>query len=238
MFVPVHDINPLKRLTFQWGTVFLIALNILTYLLFATEFFPPVYEYAVDFALVPAEFLGYPRALPSEVFQFREPLPMLEGFTILTYMFLHFGFFHLAGNMLFLWVFGDNVEDAMGHLRFVLFYLICGVVAALTHLALLPASEIPVIGASGAVGGVVAAYLILHPRVKVWVLALYRIPLRITAAWAIGFWVAMQIYSAFFAVDEQVTWGAHLGGLAAGAVLILFMRRPDVPLFDRPAKEA
>ena len=233
MFVPVHDINPLKRLPFQWVTVALIALNVLSYLLLSTEYFAPLYQYVAEFALIPAEVLGPDQPLPSEVFQFYEPLPMPEEITVLTYMFVHLGFLHLAGNMAFLWVFGDNVEDAMGHMRFLLFYLLCGVIAGLTHIVLEPDSHIPVVGASGAVGGIIGAYLMLHPNVKVWVLALYRIPLRITAAMAIGVWVAVQIYSAFFAEVNGVAWGAHLGGLAAGAVLIVIMRQPGVPLFDK-----
>jgi len=237
MFVPVHDINPLKRLPFQWVTVGLIALNILCYLVLSTEFFSPVYQYMPEFALIPAEFLGDGSPLPSEIFQLYEPLPMPEEFTLVTYMFVHMGFLHLAGNMAFLWVFGDNVEDAMGHVRFLLFYLLCGVIAALTHVAMDPESIIPVIGASGAVGGIIGAYLMLHPRVKIWVLALYRIPLRITAAWAIGFWVALQIYSALFSEVDTVAWGAHLGGLVAGALLIVIMRQPGVPLFDKTASE-
>ncbi len=237
MFVPVHDINPLRRLAFQWVTVSLIALNVLCYLLFSTPFFNPLHQYLGEFALIPVEFLGHKGSLPDEIFRLIEPLPMPEELTIFTYMFMHMNFLHLAGNMTFLWVFGDNVEDAMGHVRFLLFYLLCGVIAAVTHVAIDPESQVPVVGASGAVGGIIGAYLMLHPNVKIWVLALYRIPLRITAFWAIGVWVAVQIYSAFFSEVDTVAWGAHLGGLAAGAVLIVIMRQPGVPLFDKTAKE-
>ena len=96
-------------------------------------------------------------------------------------------------------------------------------------------SGVPLIGASGAVAGVIAAYLMLHPKVKIWVLVLFRIPVRITAAWALGFWVALQFFNAAMANDDNIAWWAHIGGLAAGAVLILFMRRPGVLLFDRTA---
>lgn len=234
MFVPVHDINPLKRLPFQWVTVSLIALNVLGFLVLGTEFFAPANRYAPEFALVPAEFLGRSEFPPAIVLWGYDPLPMPEGVTALTYMFVHVGFLHLAGNMTFLWVFGDNVEDAMGRWRFLLFYLLCGFVAAMVHVASAPDSIVPVIGASGAVSGTLAAYLMLHPNVKVWVLVLYRIPLRITAAWIIGFYIVVQIYNLFFGADEsEFAWAAHLGGLAAGAILILFMRRPDVPLFDK-----
>ncbi|MDA7946571.1 MAG: rhomboid family intramembrane serine protease [Hyphomicrobiaceae bacterium] len=233
MFVPVHDINPLKRLPFQWATVSLITLNVLAYLVLTLDLFAPANRYAVEFALVPAEFLGR-SDLPSQtVLWGYEPLPLPEATTLLTYMFVHGGFFHLAGNMTFLWVFGDNVEDAMGHWRFLLFYMLCGVIAALVHVAMAPDSETPVVGASGAVAGIIGAYLMLHPNVRIWVLVLYRIPLRLTAAWLVGLWVALQVYYAFFDKDHIVAWDAHLGGLVAGVILILFMRRQGVALFDR-----
>jgi membrane associated rhomboid family serine protease len=135
--------------------------------------------------------------------------------------------------MLFLWVFGDNVEDALGHGRYLLFYLICGVVAGLTHVFMLPTSKLPLIGASGAVAGVIGAYLVLHPRVRVWVLAFRFIPLKISAAWVLGVWVATQVAMVLLKQSDQVAWWAHIGGVATGALLILFMRRPGVPLFDR-----
>jgi membrane associated rhomboid family serine protease len=148
-------------------------------------------------------------------------------------MFLHTNFLHLTSNMLFLWVFGDNVEDAMGHIKYLAFYLICGVAGGLAHCFMLPASKLPLIGASGAVAGVIAAYLILHPRVLVWVLAFRFIPLRISAAWVLGVWVATQLLMVLVNQSDQVAWWAHVGGMATGAILILFMRRPGVPLFDR-----
>jgi membrane associated rhomboid family serine protease len=98
---------------------------------------------------------------------------------------------------------------------------------------MLPTSQLPLIGASGAVAGVIAAYLLLHPRVRVWVLAFRIIPLRISAAWVLGIWVATQFVMVLLQHADQVAWWAHIGGMAAGAVLILFMRRPGVPLFDR-----
>jgi membrane associated rhomboid family serine protease len=130
-------------------------------------------------------------------------------------------------------VFGDNVEDAMGHLKFLAFYLLCGVAGGLAHAAFLPASQFPLIGASGSVAGVIAAYLMLHPRVRIWVLAFRFVPLRVPAVWVLGFWVVMQFVMVVLAPADGVAWWAHVGGMAAGAVLILFMRRPGVPLFDR-----
>ena len=238
MFVPVHDINPLKRIHFQWGTVGLIAINVLCFLLFGTAFFTPADEYAIDFALIPQELVLGGGVPSGEVFRTQAPLQMPEWVTLFSYMFVHVNFLHLAGNMAFLWVFGDNVEDAMGRARFILFYVMCGVMAAIAHVALIPDSETPVIGASGAVAGIIAAYLMLHPNVKLWVLALYRIPLRVTAAWAIGFWVAVQVYYALFNEGDVVAWWAHLAGFVTGALLVLVLRRPGVPLFDRTVSKA
>ena len=103
-----------------------------------------------------------------------------EGLTLITYMFLHTDILHLTSNMIFLWVFGDNIEDAMGHIKYLAFYVLCGIAAGLVQTLMLPTSRLPLIGASGAVAGTIAAYLILHPRVLVWVLAFRVIPLRMT----------------------------------------------------------
>jgi membrane associated rhomboid family serine protease len=158
-----------------------------------------------------------------------------ESVTLLSYMFLHGDIFHLLSNMLFLWVFGDNVEDAMGHTKFLVFFLLCGLAGGLAHAAMQPASKLPLIGASGAVAGVIGAYLLLHPRVLVWVLAFRFIPLKIPAALVLGVWVATQVIMVFVtqAGPEQVAWWAHIGGFLAGAVLIVLFRRPGVPLLDR-----
>jgi membrane associated rhomboid family serine protease len=121
----------------------------------------------------------------------------------------------------------------MGHVKFLVFYLLCGVAGGLAHAAALPSSQFPLVGASGAVAGVIAAYLMLHPKVRVWVLVFRFLPLRVPAGWVLGIWVATQLAMVVLAPADGVAWWAHVGGLAAGAVLVLFMRRPGVPLFDR-----
>ncbi len=226
MFVPLHDDNPLKSIRFPWVTVLLIAANVLVYVLETTR----LDEVAIaGFAIVPRELFGT-GLLPLAV----ETGPRVpEGLTPLTYMFFHGDIFHLAGNMLFLWVFGDNVEDAMGHLKFLIFYLACGVFGGLVHGWIDPTSEVPLIGASGAVAGVIAAYLVLHPRVRVWVLAFKAIPLRISAAFALGFWILIQIVMVLVPQVGPVAWWAHIGGLIAGAALVIVLRRPGVRLFDK-----
>ncbi len=138
----------------------------------------------------------------------------------------------------FLWVFADNVEDATGHLRFVLFFALCAAAGAYVHMLTAPDSEQPLIGASGAASGVVAAYLILHPRVKLWVLAFGRIPLRLRAYWVLGAWILFQFGSFLALADDEVSWAAHAGGIVTGAILIPFLKRRDVVLFDRNAEEA
>ncbi|MGE3248551.1 MAG: rhomboid family intramembrane serine protease, partial [Beijerinckiaceae bacterium] len=154
--------------------------------------------------------------------------------TPVTSTFLHGGFLHLAGNMMFLWVFGDNVEDAMGSLRFAAFYLLCGAIAGLTYVFMFPASESPLIGASGAISGVAAAYLVLHPRVRIFGLLLNWIPAAAPAYVLIGLWIAYQIFFALSGGDSQIGWWAHVGGIAAGLVLLPVFRhwRPAPPNVD------
>jgi membrane associated rhomboid family serine protease len=229
VFIPLSDDNPLRSIRFQWVTAGLIAANVLV---FIWQVSGAGTVMAASFAVVPAQlfqvhiFGGY-APIPNEL------VHVPEFLTLITYQFLHGDIIHLASNMIFLWVFGDNVEDAMGHLKYLVFYLVCGIAAGLTHAWMLPASQLPLIGASGAVAGVIAAYLLLHPRVLVWVLAFRIIPLHISAAWVLGFWVVTQFAMVLINQADQVAWWAHIGGMAAGALLILFMRRPGVPLFDR-----
>lgn len=229
MFVPLHDENKLKSIRFQYVTIGLILANVAVFLLESAGMADPT---IASFAIVPKELfdvgiLGPVSSLSTDAIAVPEP------YTLISYMFFHGDILHLAGNMLFLWVFGDNVEDALGHLKFLLFYLACGVAAGLMHAWIVPDSENPLIGASGAVAGVIAAYLMLHPRIRVWVLAFKAIPLRIPAAFALGLWIAMQIVMVLLPQVGPVAWWAHIGGLIAGAVLIVFLRRPGVPLFDR-----
>ena len=229
VFIPLSDDNPLRSIRFQWVTVGIIAVNVLV---FIWQNAPAGESAAASFAPIPSELfqvhvIGGPAHGPYD------SVAVPEGYTLLSYMFLHGDILHLASNMLFLWVFGDNIEDAMGHLKFAVFYIVCGVAGGLAHSLALPSSKLPLIGASGAVAGVIAAYLILHPRVRVWVLAFRIIPLRISAVWVLGVWVVTQVFMVILNQPNQVAWWAHIGGMVAGAILILFMRRPGLPLFDR-----
>ena len=227
MFIPLHDRNGLKHIKVQWVTIALIVVNVAIWLVTG----PLAGD---EEALRAATSLGF---IPAVVFDYAVLEPSLAivppDATVITYAFLHTDIIHLASNMLFLWVFGDNVEDALGHVRFLIFYLACAAAGALAHGLVMPQSPGPLIGASGAVSGVVAAYLLLHPKVRVWVLVLFRIPLPLPAFIPLLLWIGQQFL--MLAADDEsgVSWGAHVGGIVAGALLVLVMRRRGVPLFDR-----
>lgn len=231
MFVPLHDHNPVRRIRAPVVTWGLIVVTTLIHLVAGSGYVLPESTFqgtAYIFGLVPAVF--------NDVAELPRHLRWLpEEVTPATYMFLHAGWMHLLGNMLFLWVFGDNVEDAMGHTRFLIFYLLSGIVGGLAFAWLGPqASEAPLVGASGAVSGVIAAYVLLYPRVTVWVLIAWRIPLPLSARICLGAWIAFQFFQLFFAPpNDAVAWIAHVGGLAAGAILVLVLKRRDVPLLAR-----
>lgn len=152
--------------------------------------------------------------------------------TPLTSMFLHGGWLHLIGNMWFLWVFGNNVEDSTGRLRFLLFYLTCGLLAVATQTAVNPASAIPMVGASGAISGVMGAYIVLYPRVRVHMLiflGFYITRVTVPAAFMLGYWFLLQIVGGIPALASEsggVAFWAHTGGFVAGMLLVLVFRNP------------
>lgn len=173
--------------------------------------------------------------IPYELTHFKDippytpiPLPL----TILTSMFLHGGLAHLFGNMIYLWIFGDNVEDSMGHVRFVVFYLLCGLAAAVTQIMVSPSSTIPMIGASGAISGVLGAYLLLYPHAKVLTLiflGFFIETVRIPASLLLTFWIIVQFLSGAFSLASRsggVAWFAHIGGFIMGILLISSFKKP------------
>ena len=168
------------------------------------------------------------------------PARLFSSFDILTIvssMFLHGGFLHLGSNMLYLWIFGDNVEDAMGKFRFIIFYLLCGMAAALTQALIDPSSPIPLIGASGGIAGILGGYIILYPkatiRVFMWIFIIIRL-LNIPAWIVLGFWIGGQFLSVPAALEGGggVAYFAHIGGFIAGMILVGLFKRSDVPLFS------
>jgi membrane associated rhomboid family serine protease len=187
---------------------------------------------AFGLGMVPAVLFGY-ADLPARL---RVVPPWA---TIFTSMFLHGGVLHLAGNMIYLWIFGKGVEFALGPLRFIVFYLICGVAAAMTQALVDPASEVPMIGASGAIAGILGGYLVLHPRGNVVVLFWIFIFVRLIAVPAVillGLWFLLQLLGALSTEGQPgVAVWAHVGGFIAGMTVVTFFRRPGVPLFH-PAR--
>ena len=188
-------------------------------------------------------------AIPWEIIHFQElpeiPPAYRSGFpnivTLLTSMFLHGGLLHLAGNMLYLWIFGDNVEALMGHIRFFFFYICCGLIATLTHIVMEPNSTIPMVGASGAISGVLGAYFIRFPRAKVHVLIIFiffiRV-IRVSALFVLGFWFIIQVMNGFGYLGARgggVAWFAHIGGFVAGFILVtLFEKKGRVRISRGP----
>jgi membrane associated rhomboid family serine protease len=230
--IPLHDDNPtiLKPVV----TMGLIAICGLVFT-WQLSLAPGAAEKAVyAFGLVPAVLFGT-ASLPSEV----ATIPSVAS--IITSMFLHGGLMHLLGNMLYLWIFGNNIEDAMGHVRFIAFYLLCGTAAALSQAFQDPSSTIPMIGASGAIGGVLGGYLMLFPRAHVIVLVplgFFMYTFRVPALLVLGIWFAMQfLYSSMTAGQTGgVAYWAHIGGFVAGAVLIVPFRSKEFPLFSGPRR--
>jgi membrane associated rhomboid family serine protease len=231
MFIPLYDTNRLRHIKQQYVTIGLIAFNTLIY--FATALGGEQFTNAAVLGL------GF---IPSVVHDSAELAPQFvvipESLSYVTYSFLHADIFHLGGNMLFLWVFGDNVEDALGHIRFLAFYLLCAIAGAFFQGLIAWDSQVPLIGASGAIAGVVAAYLILYPRVKVWVLAFARIPLRIPAFIPLILWILFQIVMFAAGGEDQISWACHVGGIIAGAVLVLVLRNRAIPLLAGADVEA
>jgi membrane associated rhomboid family serine protease len=221
MFVPLHDDTPLRVIRFQYVTLTIIVANIAIFMMtgaFQSDVFTATM--ATAFGVVPLELTA-----PSIGVIPGDPVPTL--LTYITYMFLHGSWMHLLSNMLFLWVFADNIEDAFGYAGFALFYVICGIAAALTHTFMEPSSTAPLIGASGAVSGVLGAYLLLYPRARIWMLILIPFPIRISALWVLGAWFALQIFNLYTANRAgmmEVAWWAHIGGFVTGLLLTFVLR--------------
>jgi membrane associated rhomboid family serine protease len=217
--IPLKDENPTERLPVV--TVAFIVINVLAFL-YQISLGPAVAPFVAAYGAVPVRIFGDAEGMAVGV---------PASVTLLTSMFLHGGWFHLLGNMLYLWIFGNNIEDQLGHLKFVLFYGASGVLATLSHALVDMESQIPMIGASGAISGVLGAYLLLFPHAKVLALLPLGIIMqivRVPAFILIGFWFFLQFLNGFmslFAVGGGgVAWFAHLGGFAAGLLLIGLFR--------------
>jgi membrane associated rhomboid family serine protease len=227
--IPLKDSNPTQR--FPLVTVLLIAINSAVFLYEISLGEQGIQSFFGAFSLVPARLSSAGAAAPAA-------LPV--GVTVITSMFLHGGYLHVIGNMLYLWIFGNNVEDAMGRLRFTVFYLLCGTAAALGHAFLNLRSAVPMIGASGAVSGVLGAYVLLYPRARVltlFTLGFFVRLIEVPALVVLGFWFVLQFLNALIAsgsgAGSGVAWHAHVGGFLAGMLLIGLFKRRSVPFGGR-----
>ncbi|MDE2758041.1 MAG: rhomboid family intramembrane serine protease [Acidobacteriota bacterium] len=223
--IPLKDIN--RTRTFPAITLFLITVNAAVFVYQLSLGTGPVLtRFFYQFGLVPSALLS---------FGYWQEAGILLGLVpLFTSMFLHGGWMHFLGNMLYLWVFGDNVEDWLGSLRFLLFYLVCGLLAALLQMAVHPGSPIPMIGASGAISGVLAAYLVLFPRARVLTfvpILFFFYLIRLPALIFLGLWFLLQFFNGAVSLTAGdlsmggTAWWAHIGGFVAGLVLILKRRK-------------
>ena len=204
--IPLKDENPTRN--FPFFTLLFIVLNIIVFFYGINLPIHPSVLYA-EYALTPAQLINNPLSTYP---------------TVYTSMFLHSGIWHLGGNMLYLWIFGNNIEDVLGKTRFVLFYFVCGTLAALGHIATDLDSKIPMVGASGSISGILGGYLILFPfaKIKTFIfLGFFWTIVRIPAILLLLFWVVLQIWSSVSPEAGGTAWFAHIGGFVAGVLLIL-----------------
>ena len=219
--IPLRDDNPTTSMPFV--TAGLIIFNCLIFF-YQISLGPAAEEFVLSLAAIPADLFGVTRVGNPAV------APWL---TVFTSMFLHGNILHLGGNMLYLWIFGNNIEDVMGHGRFVLFYLLVGAAAVFSHALIDPMSTIPMIGASGAISGVLGAYVLLFPYVRVQVLipiGIFPYIVHVSAVLVLGLWIVIQVLNGIFGlggVEGGVAWLAHVGGFIAGILLIKLFARPQ-----------
>ena len=213
--IPLKDDNPTSRRPII--TYFIIGLCTVIFLIQISSESYKTGELFYSYGLIPSVLMGHN--------QLRVDLYAIPAFiTIFSSMFMHGGFMHLIGNMLYMWIFADNIEDNLGITKFIIFYLLCGIGAAMTQVLMDTHSQIPMIGASGAIGGVLGAYLINHPKAKVLVLipfGFFSQLLKIKALYVLGFWFILQ----FISSGGGVAYAAHIGGFVSGMILILFFNK-------------
>ena len=238
MLFPIGDDNSTRRNT-PIVTYILIALNVLVFLLLQGATGENAFTYG--YAVVPYEIthntdlVGDFRMGNSVLHLFNGPTPIY--LTLLSAMFMHGGWSHIGGNMLYLWIFGDNVEDNMGRVKFLIFYLLCGFLASVAHIAVATQSKVPSLGASGAIAGVLGAYLVMFPQNSVRVLLFYQI-IPVPAIIVIGLWGLMQFWSGFGSLAQAgssggVAYMAHVGGFVAGIVLCFLFRDRSISVPDQ-----
>ncbi|UVT16240.1 MAG: rhomboid family intramembrane serine protease [Nitrospira sp.] len=225
--IPLHDDNPTQITPIVTMTFIGICVAVFLYQVNLPQ--EPAELFAFQYGAIPSIIFGH-ASLPEEA---RVGFP--ATLTLVTSMFLHGGWMHLLGNMLYLWIFGNNIEDVMGHAKFVVFYLLSGILAALSHALTDPSSQIPMVGASGAISAVLGAYLLLFPRAHVLVLLPGIGMTRVAAGIVLGMWFLTQLISGGMSVGASgggVAFFAHIGGFIAGMALIGLFKRRDVRFFS------
>lgn len=231
--IPLKDDIPSR--TFPVVNIILIILNVFFFLV-EVSLGERLNVFFGNYGVVPAKFFASYYLIGDQIVYVGTVDRIIPLFTS---MFLHGGWFHLLGNMLYLWIFGDNVEDRMGHLRYLIFYVLCGLIAGMTHIIFNPSSTIPSVGASGAIAGVLGAYMLSFPTARVVVLVVlffYIDFIALPALLVLGFWFVMQFFSGVLSLGVEsasaggVAWWAHIGGFVAGmALLFVFKKRNYYP---------
>jgi membrane associated rhomboid family serine protease len=224
VFIPIYDSIALRFIRRGAVTLSLVGLTTLIYACVISGLFGKSGNIDIGFGLIPPVLFGTAQISPDVV---HAPAWMTLG----TSIFIHGSVWHLGGNMLFLWVLGDNVEDAMGHIRFAIFFILCGACAGLSYALIFPTSISPLIGASGAISGIAAAYVLLYPKARIVGLLFNVIPVSLSAGTIIGLWIAYQLLSAIVAGNTQIGWWAHVGGILSGGLLLAAFKRPEAPWF-------
>jgi membrane associated rhomboid family serine protease len=232
---PIRDDNP--QILVPYATLGIIAINVLVWVFVQGLGSDPMLARSIcQLGLIPGELLNIVPAgtrVQLSANAWCELGDASRWPTVLTSMFMHGGWLHIIGNMWFLWIFGNNVEDAMGPVRFVLFYLLCGVGAAALQVGAHPQSTVPMVGASGAIGGVMGAYVLLYPRVHVHLLiflGFFVTTIAVPAVFMLGYWFLLQLIGGFGSVGAGggVAFWAHVGGFMAGGVLVMIFRKPEL----------
>ena len=219
--IPIRDRNPSG--TFPYVTIGIIVINVLIFL-YELSLGPGLGEFIMRFGVVPLKVSYYSQA--SDLTFINTFFPFISS------MFLHGGFIHLIGNMWFLWIFGDNIEDKLGHFRFIAFYLLCGIIASSVHVFFNIQSKVPCVGASGAIAGVLGAYMITFPRARVVTIVplfVFIQVMELPAIVVLGFWFVIQFFNGAATITAStsgagVAWWAHIGGFAAGVIILYIMR--------------
>ncbi|MHB8619568.1 MAG: rhomboid family intramembrane serine protease [Chloroflexota bacterium] len=234
--IPLRDLNPTR--SFPFFTILIILANVAVFiyeLMLQSVSTASIDRFYAVYGFIPCLVTSScPASLLGELRALHDPISPIAS--LFTAMFVHGGWLHIAGNMLFFWIFGNNVEDFMGHFRFVTFYFVCGLIASFAQIAFDPSSTVPSLGASGAIAGILGAYFVLYPKAPVdtaIILVIFVMIRRIPAWIVLGLWIVLQFFTGYTDLGSHQTGGvatfAHIGGFLAGMVLVFAFRRRGPP---------